>query len=80
MAPSIGLATVTLFGFGHARLSISRSFDQQQPKGWLQWTSDGGNDGREHVHIVQAYPREPEHQDGDIDIKQTVKIQVVGEL
>jgi hypothetical protein len=55
------------FGFGHARLSVSRSFDQQRPKGWLQWTSDEGNDGRGHV---QAYPREPERRDGDVDIEQ----------
>ena len=55
------------FGFGHARVSLSRSFDQQQPKGWLQWTSDEGNDGRGHV---QVYPREPEYQDGDVDIEQ----------
>ena len=58
------------FGFGHAsvvaRVKLSRSSDQQQPKGWLQWTSDEGNDGRGHV---PAYPREPEHQDGDVDIE-----------
>jgi hypothetical protein len=55
------------FRFGHARLSVSRSFDQQRPKGWLQWTSDEGNDGRGHV---PAYPREPEPQNGDVDIEQ----------
>jgi hypothetical protein len=55
------------FGLGHARLSVSRSFNQQQPKGWLQWTSDEGNDGRGHV---PAHPREPECRDGDVDIEQ----------
>jgi hypothetical protein len=46
-------------GFGHSRLSLSRSFDPR-PKGWLQWTSDEGNDGRRHA---PAYLREP--LDGD---------------
>ena len=55
------------FGFGHTRLSISRSFDQQRPKGWLQWTSDEGNNGRRHV---LAHPQGPEHWDGDVDIEQ----------
>jgi hypothetical protein len=66
--PIYGLGDRDPFGFGHtsvvARVKLSRSFDQQQPKGWLQWTSD---DGRGHV---PAYPREPEHQDGEVDIEQ----------
>ena len=55
------------FGLEHARVSLLRSFDQQQLKGWLQWTPDEGNDGHGHV---QAHPREAEHQDGDVDIEQ----------
>jgi hypothetical protein len=50
------------FGFGHAKMSLSRSFDQQQPKGWLHRASDESNDGRGHV---PAYP-----QDGDVNIEQ----------
>jgi hypothetical protein len=50
------------FGLGHTKMSLSRSFDQQRPKGWLQWASDESNDGRGHV---PAYP-----QDGDVDTEQ----------
>lgn len=54
-------------GLGHARMSLARSFDQQQPKRWLHWASDESNDGRRHVTVthVPAYP-----QDGDVNIKQ----------
>ena len=59
------------FGFGHARVNLSRSFYQQRPNGWLNgwlhWASDKGNDGRGHV---PALPREPECQDGGVDIEQ----------
>lgn len=55
------------YGFGHTRLSLSRSLDPQ-PKGWLQWVSDEGNDVRGHVPIVPSYPREPEPQDDDVDV------------
>lgn len=47
------------YGFGHAGLGLSRSFDSQ-PKGWLRWVSDEGDDGHGHI---QAYPGEP--LDGD---------------
>ena len=55
------------YGFGHIRLSLSRSFDPQ-PKGWLQWASDEGDDVRGHV---PSYPWEPKPQDddGDVDIE-----------
>jgi hypothetical protein len=51
------------YGFGHARLSLSRSLDLQ-PKSWLKWDSDEGNDGRGHV---LASPREREPRDGGDD-------------
>jgi hypothetical protein len=51
------------FGSGHAKMSVSRSFDQQRPKGWLHWASDESNDGRGHV---PAYPQ----KDGDVNTEQ----------
>lgn len=47
------------FGFGHAKMSLSRSFNQQQPKGWLHQASDESYDGRGHVPV---YP-----QGGDVN-------------
>jgi hypothetical protein len=65
--PHISAGRPRPYGFGHTGVSLSRSFDQKQPKGWLQWASDEGNDGRGHV---PAYPWEPERPDGDVDIEQ----------
>jgi hypothetical protein len=36
------------YGFGHMRLSLSKSFDSQ-PKGWLQRVSDEGDDDHGRV-------------------------------
>jgi hypothetical protein len=49
------------YGFGHARLGLSRRFNPQ-PKGWLQQNLAGGGDdgGR-----VPTYPREPTTDDED---------------
>lgn len=54
------------YGFGHARLSLSRSLDSQ-PKSWLKWDSDEGTQGNDGPRHVLASPREPEPHDGGDD-------------